>query len=125
LQTVDFDREVSTGPQTLTNGTGDAFDHAVLLASTCRADGIPARIAIGFLYNQSTARPAMRLHAWVEFHNGSQWIPIDSSRPDTTVAADRVKWGEFALETINPYDAILSLGRQLSDLEISVLAGSQ
>jgi hypothetical protein len=123
IETVDFDGEVSSGRITLANGHGDCFDHAALLAATCRSNGIHARVAIGLLYSSRGKTPSMSLHAWTEFHDGMRWIPLDSSIPDPMISADRIKWSDTLWNTINPYAEILSVAKHMSNLEVSVMRG--
>jgi hypothetical protein len=123
IETIDFDGEVSNGRTTMANGRGDCFDHAALLAATCRSNGIHARIAIGLLYGSKGRTPSMSLHAWTEFHDGTRWIPLDSSIPDPMISADRIKWTDTMWNTINPYADILLVAKHMSDLEVSVMRG--
>ncbi len=122
-----FDRVVSEGHVTLRRGEGDCFDQAVLLAATCRADGISSRIAIGLLLKPADIRSKMILHAWVEYHDGARWVPIDSTlaEAETFVGADRIKWREDAWDTRNPYASILSLAEVLGKLNVKVLRSSR
>jgi hypothetical protein len=121
VETIDFDGEVSNGRTTLANGRGDCFDHAALLASTCRSNGIHARIAIGLRYDAEARTPSVSLHAWTEFHDGVRWIPLDSSIRDPMVSADRIKWSDTMWDTINPYGDILKVAKHMSNMEVSVM----
>lgn len=121
VESIPFDRQVSNGRNTLAAGKGDCFDHAALLTAACRGNGIPARIAIGLRCDFRVQPLTMNLHAWTEFHDGSQWIPIDSSTPDPMLPADRIKWIDSLWATINPYDSILQVAEHLSTLQISVM----
>jgi len=114
------DREVGVAHQTLAAGKGDCFDHAVVLAAACRVNQIPSRIAIGLIFRLPESIRGS-LHAWVEYHDGKKWIPIDSTLEGDSVGADRIKWGEHAFENINPYDAILPLARMMRDLDVTVM----
>jgi hypothetical protein len=114
------EREVGVAHQTLAAGKGDCFDHAVLLAAACRVHQIPSRIAIGLIFRLPESIRGS-LHAWVEYHDGKKWIPIDSTLEGDSVGADRIKWGEHAFENINPYDAILPLARMMRDLDVNVM----
>jgi transglutaminase-like putative cysteine protease len=123
VQAIPFDRRVSSGRATLAAGKGDCFDLAALLAGLCRSNGISARIAIGLRCDPQTQPLVMNLHAWTEIHDGTRWIPFDASLPDPEVSADRIKWVDTLWNSINPYESILQLARQLSTLEVAVTRG--
>lgn len=124
LPVIPFDKSVRLAEKVLVAGKGHSVDHSVVLAATLRATQIPARIAIGFLANQSAARPMMAFHAWVEYHDGERWIPIDSSRESSVLKPDRLKFTEVAFDSLNPYDDLLPIIRLASNLEVSVVQAS-
>jgi len=124
LPVIPFDRSIRLAEKVLVAGKGHCVDHSVVLAATLRASQIPARIAIGFLANQSAARPMMAFHAWVEYHDGEHWIPIDSSRESSEFMPDRLKFTEVAFDSLNPYDDLLPTLRLASNLEVSVVQAS-
>ena len=55
---------------TLAEKRGACRDQAVLLMALCRAQGLPARFASGYLLREKEAATAQDLHAWTEV-----WIP--------------------------------------------------
>ena len=124
LPVIPFDKTLQPAEKVLVAGKGHSVDHSVVLAATLRATKIPARIAIGFLANRSAARPMMAFHAWVEFHDGDRWIPIDSSRESSEMIPDRLKFTEVAFDTLNPYDDLLPVIRLASNLEVFVVRAS-
>lgn len=62
---------------------GDCTEHAVLLTALLRSEGVPARVAVGFVYrpNPESFVPHMWTEAWID----GTWLPLDS-----TLGADRV-----------------------------------
>ena len=90
-ETIEFDREIRKLHQIPRAKKLDGFEHALLLASMCRKSGIPARIAIGMVYNQDESTPQMRLHGWVEYFVKDRWYPTDSSQSSTKAELDRIK----------------------------------
>jgi hypothetical protein len=90
-ETIEFDREIRKLHQIVRAKKLDGFEHALLLASMCRKSGIPARIAIGMVYNQDESTPQMRLHGWVEYFVKDRWYPADSSQSSIKAELDRVK----------------------------------
>lgn len=119
IKTIPFDRDIANGRTTLARGQGDAFDHAVLLTALCRAESIPARMAIGLKYIPNKIPLSMTVHAWCEYYSDARWIPVDSTLETDAVPADRIKWAESALDSVNPYLQVLDLGKELNDLEVS------
>ncbi|MBS1713985.1 MAG: transglutaminase domain-containing protein [Armatimonadetes bacterium] len=71
----------------LASGDGVCRDHAVLLGTLLRADGIPTRFCGGLVY----AMGAFYYHAWVEFWDGTGWVGADSTRPTQTIDATHIK----------------------------------
>src|SRR5262249_26754837 len=47
-----MDKLFNTATEVMKSRSGDCTEHGVLLAGLCRAIGIPARVAVGFLYYQ-------------------------------------------------------------------------
>ena len=86
--------------EVLGGGQADRLEHAALLTALLRRQKIPARIAIGLrrpVEDDPAAPPADRLiaDAWVVFHDGHRWRPIEKSPPGaqpgpSNHAADRL-----------------------------------
>ena len=114
-----LDRSIQTPASTLRERKGDCIDQAILLTATLRSQEIPARVAIGFRAEPSSVRPTIRLHLWVEYHDSTKWIPIDSTIGDDTVPPDRIKITESTLPSINAYEPILIAIRLIPDIEVT------
>jgi hypothetical protein len=114
-----LDRSIQTPASTLRERKGDCIDQAILLTATLRSQEIPARVAIGFRAEPSSVRPTIRLHLWVEYHDSTKWIPIDSTIDDDTVPPDRIKITESTLPSINAYEPILIAIRLIPDIEVT------
>lgn len=69
--------------ETLRSREGDCTEHAVLLAALARAEGIPARIVFGLVYQPSFgARERVFVpHAWVQAFVDGRWMSFDASQP--------------------------------------------
>ena len=61
---------------------GDCSEHAVLTAALCRAAGIPAQVAVGYVYcPEFGGRGSVFVgHAWTRAYVGGKWIGLDSTR---------------------------------------------
>lgn len=60
---------------------GDCTEHALLLAASARALGIPARVAAGLAYADDFAGMSHRLvpHAWVQAFVDGRWLGYDAA----------------------------------------------
>ncbi len=74
---------------------GDCTEHAVLLCTLLRSQGIPARVAAGFVY--VAEGPAFAPHMWVEALVEEEWMPLDSTRGDRELVPGYLKVSESAL----------------------------
>ena len=69
-------------------------DHAILLATLCRAAGIPARLVSGLIYQDG----AFYYHAWVEAWTGSGWLGLDSTRNQARLTGGHLKLNQGNVE---------------------------
>lgn len=61
----------TTAAQALSGGCGVCQDYAQILIALCRKSGIPARYVAGMMIGEGAT------HAWVEIHDGENWIGFD------------------------------------------------
>ena len=61
---------------------GDCSEHAVLTAALCRAVGIPARMAVGYVFVPDFVghKDIFGGHAWTQVYINDQWIGLDATR---------------------------------------------
>ncbi len=120
LPVKDFDRRVASASQTVQRRSGDCAEHAILLTALCRANDIPARLVSGLVWNHSIEHPTMRFHMWVEAHDGTQWIGLDSTQDRFPIPTDRVKMLESPLSSNNPYDLINPVLETIQQIQIEL-----
>ncbi len=77
----------------LASRQGDCNEHAVLMASLCRAAGIPARVAAGIVY----LRSRFYYHAWNEIYL-NEWLPVDATLGQFPADVTHVKFTEGDME---------------------------
>lgn len=67
--------------EALRTGKGDCTEFAVLLAALARAQGIPARVAVGMAYSAlfTGNRNSFNPHAWVQVYDGRRWRSYDAA----------------------------------------------
>jgi hypothetical protein len=75
------------------NKDGDCTEHAVLLVALARANGIPARIAIGLAITGDNSRFGAYGHAWAELKINGRWIVADAAMFDANVPVHYVPFG--------------------------------
>ena len=117
----DFDKHLGSITDSLRSRQANCVEQALLLASTCRALDIPARIAMGVKFNRSTEAPAMIFHAWIEIRDEARWVPMDSTDDAFPTPLDRIKIQESNFNGPNPYLEILNVYRLLPELDIQVI----
>jgi len=106
--------------ETLASRRGDCTEHAVLLASLCRARGIPARMATGLAYSGGMFLG----HAWTEVKLGEAWYPVDaalSSPLPLSVDATHLKLSDSSLHDPNPPAELGNTVASLGKMRVEVL----
>lgn len=98
--------------EALRTGRGDCTEFAVLLAALARAQGIPARVAVGMAYSSRFTgnRDSFNPHAWVQVYDGTRWTSYDAALEGFDSA--HVAIGIGTGEPTELFDAFLQL-RQL------------
>lgn len=81
----------TTSIQVLDQRAGDCTEHSLLCVALARAAGIPAREVSGVMYGGEGTQ-FFAWHAWVEIHDGHQWIAIDPTWNQMNVDATHLKF---------------------------------
>ncbi len=74
---AESDRYTQSAIEVLHNRRGDCDELSFLYISMCRAAGIPARFAEGYLVEKKT-NETQAGHMWAEFYDG-EWVPVELS----------------------------------------------
>lgn len=72
---------------------GACAQHSLLFVALARAAGIPAREVGGATYTH-TKKPLLVWHAWVEYHDGKQWVAADPTFGQQRVDGGHLKLSE-------------------------------
>jgi hypothetical protein len=72
---------------------GACVQHSLLFVALARAAGIPAREVGGVTYIKAK-KPLMGWHAWVEYHDGKQWVAADPTFGQDRVDGSHLKLSE-------------------------------
>ena len=75
-------RSFDVASQVATHKAGDCSEHAVLLAALARAQGLPARVAIGTLIARIDGELGAFGHAWAEIYRDGAWKLVDATPLD-------------------------------------------
>ncbi len=101
---------------------GDCTEHAVLAAAMCRAAGVPARTAIGLIYIENGAQPAMGFHMWTEVWVRGQWMPIDATLGKGFVGATHIKVSDHSWHDVQTVTPLLPVVRVVGKVRIQVVS---
>jgi transglutaminase-like putative cysteine protease len=76
-----LDTAFATASETAQMRAGDCSEHAVLLAAMLRAEGIPARVAIGLIYTDSFLgrEGIFGWHMWTQALIDGRWVDFDAT----------------------------------------------
>lgn len=84
-----------TAAMVMESKAGDCTEHGVFLAALCRAAGIPARVAVGFLYFKGIWGG----HMWSEVSLGGKWYALDAVLGYGGVDAGHIRLGADSLKS--------------------------
>ncbi len=84
-----YSKVLSTAAEVARTLEGDCTEHAVLLAGLARARGIPARVALGMIYDEP--RQAFPFHMWTEVYVADRWVALDATRGQGGISAAYLK----------------------------------
>jgi hypothetical protein len=123
-QNMRVDNTASLGPASdvACQLRGDCRQFALLTAALCRAEGIPARTAIGLLYVEKGRRPMMGFHMWTEVWIDGQWLGLDATLGQGGVSAAHIKINDHSWHDTSSLTPLLPTGRILGKISLSVLS---
>ncbi|MHB1425870.1 MAG: transglutaminase-like domain-containing protein [Gemmataceae bacterium] len=102
---------------------GDCRQYALLTAALCRAEGIPARTAIGLLYVEKNRRPMMGFHMWTEVWIDGQWLGLDATLGQGGISAAHIKINDHSWHDTPSLTPLLPASRVMGKLTIALLSG--
>jgi transglutaminase-like putative cysteine protease len=117
-----LDTAFATASETARERSGDCSEHAVLLCAMLRADGIPARVAIGLIYADRFLgeRGIFGWHMWTQALIDGQWVDLDATLPQRYHAA-HILTGTTALSDSGLAAELATTLMLIGNLEIEVL----
>lgn len=103
LRSKNFSTGFASALEVLQSREGDCTEHAVLLAALARAVGIPARTAIGLVYQDGK----FYYHMWNELYVEDRWIAFDATLADGGVGGAHIQLAHSHLHGANAFSAFL------------------
>jgi transglutaminase-like putative cysteine protease len=115
------DEAMATSDHVARTLEGDCSEHAMLAAAMCRAEGIPARTALGLIYADTSKGPAFAFHMWAEVWVQGQWVPIDGTLGRGFVGATHIKITDQSWHDMRALTPLLPLARVVGRVKIEVV----
>ena len=119
LAKKNFSHVFASAAEVAKSREGDCSEHAVLLAATCRARGIPARVIIGLVY--SVPEGGFLYHMWNEVWIEDRWIPLDATLGRGGIGAAHLKIRESNLAEESAYELVAPVLFLTDRLEIEIV----
>ena len=119
IASKNFGQGFATAADVARSLEGDCTEHAVLLAALCRAEGIPARVALGLVYSPNNQ--GFAFHMWNEAWIQDRWIPLDATLGQGGIGAAHLKLRHSNLANEMAESAILSVVQVIHQLQIQVV----
>ena len=122
-QNMRVDQTAEIGPASVVARQlrGDCRQYALLTAALCRAEGIPARTAIGLLYVEKARKPMMGFHMWTEVCVDGQWLGLDATLGLGGVSAAHLKISDHSWHDTPSLTPLLPVSRVLGKMTIAVV----
>jgi hypothetical protein len=100
---------------------GDCRMYALLTTVLCRAEGVPARTAVGLLYVERGSRPQLGFHMWTEVWIAGRWLGLDGTLGLGGVSAAHVKIADHSWHDTQSLTPLLPVSRILGKVAIEVV----
>ncbi len=113
-----FSQAFDTAAEVARNREGDCTEHSVLLAALARVRGIPARVAIGLVYQPATQ--SFVYHMWNELWIADHWVPMDATLGRGGIGGAHLKLTDSNLSGRKPIAVSCRL-QVIGQLQIEIL----
>jgi len=112
-----FGTGFATAAEVFENPCGDCSEHGVLLAALCRAVGIPARVAVGYMYLGGIFGG----HMWAEVWIGGEWYAIDGVMGIGRVDPTHITFSTSSIKGGGLAEDFVATSQALGNLDITIL----
>lgn len=102
---------------------GDCRHYALLTTALCRAQGIPARTAIGLIYvkGRQTPNASLGFHMWTEAWIDGRWLGLDATLGLGHIGAGHIKITQNSWYSTRSLTPLLPVTRVLGKLSVEVV----
>lgn len=100
---------------------GDCRSYALLLTALCRAEGIPARTAVGLIYVEKGRRPQLGFHMWTEVRIDGRWLGLDATLGQGRIGAAHLKIADDSWHGTQSLTPLLPVRRVLGKISVGVV----
>jgi transglutaminase-like putative cysteine protease len=108
--------------QTARELRGDCRHYALLTTALCRAEGVPARTALGLVYVEKQGqKPSLGFHMWTEVWVQGEWLGLDATLGRGGVSAAHVKVADHSWHDVKSLTPLLPVSRVLGKMSVEVL----
>ena len=119
---VDNAAPLAPASQTARDLRGDCRHYALLTTALCRAEGIPARTALGLLYVEKQGqKPSLGFHMWTEVWIQGAWLGLDATLGRGGVSAAHVKVSDHSWKDTRSLTPLLPVSRILGKVGVEVV----
>jgi hypothetical protein len=119
---VSTDVEYVPASRTAVDLRGDCRQYAMLTAALCRAAKLPARTALGLVYDMdSEKRPVLAFHMWTEVFVDGQWMGIDAVWGEGGIGADHLKIADYGWGDTQTPAALTAVARVIGKIKVEVM----
>jgi transglutaminase-like putative cysteine protease len=101
---------------------GDCRMYALLTTAMCRAEGVPARTAVGLIYVEKAAKPYFGFHMWTEVSIDGRWIGLDGTLGRGGVGAEHLKVADNSWHDMESLTPLLPVNRILGKTSIEIVS---
>jgi hypothetical protein len=121
LTDKNFSTALATASEVARDLAGDCTEHSVLLAALLRANKIPSRVVIGFVYADSLQ--GLGGHMWTEAYLNGQWVPLDATLGRGGIGGGHIKVADADLSenSAAPVAAFVPIIHLLGKTKVEVL----
>lgn len=119
LANKNFSTALATASEVAKDLSGDCTEHAVLLAALLRANSVPSRVAIGFVYADSIG--GFGGHMWTEAYVNGRWVPLDATLGLGGIGVGHIKVADADLSenSAAPVGAFVPIVHLLGKMQVS------
>jgi hypothetical protein len=115
----DYSQAFASAAEVAVTRQGDCTEHAVLLAALLRARGVPARAAMGLVYQDRG--PTFAYHMWNEAWINGQWVPLDATLGRGGIGATHLKLADSNLAGAAAYSSFLPVLQVMGRLQVRLV----